>query len=76
MKPFLDKAYFKKHAEKLFLEANPTAVVQGWIKQPRMIKFPTGKWAQIGEFYAIAEGFKPSIVKADYDDELGWWIKP
>ena len=33
---------FKNRAEKLFLEANPTATITGWTMRPKVVKCPTG----------------------------------
>lgn len=65
---------FKKHTECMFLEANPTAVITGWTKKPRWIKGFGGYYLS-GEFHAVAEGYQPKTVIADYDSDYGWSVR-
>jgi hypothetical protein len=66
---------FKSKAEKLFLDANPTATITGWVAAPRYVRYPTGVKGIIGKFHVVAEGHAPKVITADWDDVSGWMVK-
>lgn len=67
-RPRMTKRAFKKRAEALFMKANPAATITGWIRC-ELCTFPTGVVEWVGKFYAVADGFKPSVMHVNAADD-------
>ena len=59
----MTKTEFQRKAERAFLNANPTAIVVGWI-EARQVTFPTGVREFVGKFYAVAPGHRRRVMIA------------
>lgn len=68
-------AEFVKASEAAFIKNNPTALVVGWVKRPKHITYPTGLRGIYGTFQAVADGYKPSIMLAAWDQTGGLMVR-
>ena len=66
---------FKRKSERLFLEANPSAVITGWLDKPRRFRGRNGGKHIVGHFHAVAEGYRPRVLLADWDDKFGLMVR-
>ncbi len=58
---------FQSNAERIFLKGNPTAVITSWVRKPQWVTYPTGLKGIWGTFHAVADGYKPRVLIADWD---------
>ena len=66
---------FASKAEALFVRENPGAVLTGWVKRPKHINYRTGLRGVYGTFHAVAEGYKPRVMIADWDPISGMMVR-
>jgi hypothetical protein len=66
---------FRIRAEHMFLRRHPSAVITGWITTPRRVVYPTGLRGLYGRFHAVADGYQPKVMIAEYDKETGFLVR-